>query len=244
MLLARASFPIAVATLAAIWLAMLFWGGPEHAWDRELLESFHRSHDPDFIRWMKRLTELGGWVVLGLVGIAAVVALAFKRRRRAALLLVILFGGRMLVELQKLVFGSPRPPEDGHLVLAESLGYPSGHAANAMITYVAVAALVPVVQSRRAIALLLAFALAIAIGLTRLVLGVHWPSDVFGGWAFGLLWIILCVWMASVRPEPLTAEPGEVAGTPGAARSFSWRRRFRNERPGSERPRRDGEAPR
>jgi undecaprenyl-diphosphatase len=192
---------------------------------------------------MKRLTELGGWIALGLVGIAAVVALAFKRRRRAALLLVILFGGRMLVELQKLLFGSPRPPEDGHMVLAESLGFPSGHAANSMITYVAVAALVPVVQSRRVIALLLGFTLAVAIGLTRLFLGVHWPSDVFGGWAFGLLWIMLCVRMASVRPEPLQAEAGPESGTPQSARSFRWRRRLRNERPGPERSRRDGEAP-
>jgi undecaprenyl-diphosphatase len=244
MLLARATFPIAVAALAAIWLGMLVWGGPEFGWDRDLLAAFHRSHDPDFIRWMKHLTELGGWVVLGLVGVAAVIALAFKRRRRAALLLVILFGGRMLVEFQKLVFGSPRPPEDGHLVLAESLGYPSAHAANSMITYVAIAALVPVVQSRRAIAMVLAFALAIAIGLTRLSLGVHWPSDVFGGWAFGLLWIVICVRMASVRPEapPVEAEPE--LGTLGTPRSFPWRRRLRNERPGPERPRRDGETPR
>jgi undecaprenyl-diphosphatase len=232
MFTSRATFPILVAGLTAIWLAMLIWGGPEFAWDRDLLRVFHSSHEPDFIRWMKRLTELGGWVVLGLVGIAAVIALAFKRRRRAALLLVILFGGRMLVELQKLAFGSPRPPEDGHLVLAESLGYPSAHAANSMITYVAVAALVPVMQSRRTVALLLGFALAIAIGLSRLVLGVHWPSDVLGGWAFGLLWIILCVRMASVRPEAPPDETGADAGTAPPLRSFPWRRRLRNERPG------------
>lgn len=232
MLLARATFPIAVAVLAAIWLGMLIWGGPQWAWDRELLDRFHTVHDPDTIRWLKLLTDLGGWVALGLVGLAAVVALAFKRRRRAALLLIILFGGRMLVELQKLVFGSPRPPEEGHLVLAESLGYPSAHAANAMITYVAVAALVPVAQSLRAAALVLGLVLAVAIGITRLMLGVHWPSDVFGGWAFGLLWIIVCVRMASVRPEPVAAEGAADGGTQARTPSFSWRRRLRNERPG------------
>ena len=228
----RAAFSIAVAALVAIWLGALLWGGPEWAWDRDLLAALHQAHDADTVRWLKLLSELGGWIALAAVGVAAVIALAFRRRRRAALLLVILFGGRMLVELQKLVFGSPRPPSEGHLVIAESLGFPSGHAANSMITYLAIAALVPVVQSRRAIALLLALLLAILIGMTRLWLGVHWPSDVIGGWAFGLLWVIFCIRMASARPEPAPAEPGDELGTTGARPSFSWRRRLKNERPG------------
>jgi membrane-associated phospholipid phosphatase len=91
---------------------------------------------------------------------------------------------------------------------------------------------VPVVQSRRAVALVLAFLLAILIGLTRLVLGVHWPSDVFGGWAFGLLWIILCVRLASARPDPVPAETVAGGGTPLPPSSFPWRRRRKHERPG------------
>jgi undecaprenyl-diphosphatase len=234
MLLRRASFPLAAGILAAIWVGMLVWGGAEWAWDRQLLDQFHRSHDPGFIAWMKRLTDLGSWWVLTMVGVAGVAALAFNRRRRAALLLIILFGGRMLVELQKLVFGNERPPADGHLVVAESLAYPSAHAANSMITFVAIAALVPVVQSRRAVALVLAFLLAILIGLTRLVLGVHWPSDVFGGWAFGLLWIIICVRLASARPDPVPAETVAGGGTPLPPSRFPWRRRRKDERTGAQ----------
>ena len=236
---ARAPFPIAVAALSAIWLGMLVWGGPDYRWDRTLLDLLHSRHGADIVRLMKLVTELGGWIVLALVGIAGVIALAFQRRRRAALLLVILFGGRMLVELQKLVFGSERPPSDGHLVVAESLGYPSAHAANSMITYVAIAALVPVAPRLRAMAMGLAFLLAILIGLTRLGLGVHWPSDVIGGWAFGLLWIILCVKMASVRPEPDGAEVEPERGTVVARRSFSWRRRPNHERAGPQSARRE-----
>lgn len=229
---ARASFPIAVATLTALWLGMLVWGGPDYAWDRGLLAVLHSRHGADIVRLMKLVTDLGGWVVLALVGIAGVIALAVQRRRRAALLLVILFGGRLLVELQKWLFGNERPPSDGHLVVAESLAFPSAHAANSMITYVAIAALVPVAPRLRAVAMGLAVLLAILIGLTRLGLGVHWPSDVIGGWAFGLLWIIVCIRMASARPEPDGAEAEPERGTAVARRSFSWRRRPKDERAG------------
>jgi undecaprenyl-diphosphatase len=153
------------------------------------------------------VTQLGGWIFLTVVGLAAVIALAFKRRRRSALLLVMLFGGRMAVELHKLLAGSPRPPIAEQLVRENSLGFPSAHSANSMITYVAIALLVPVAQRNRAIAVVLGVSLAVMIGLSRIVLGVHWPSDVVGGWAFGLLWVIIFMRLASARPEPEAGEP-------------------------------------
>jgi undecaprenyl-diphosphatase len=75
-----------------------------------------------------------------------------------------------------------------------------------MITYVAIALLVPVAQRNRAIAVVLAISLSIVIGLSRVVIGVHWPSDVIGGWAFGLLWVVIFMRLASARPEPEAAE--------------------------------------
>jgi undecaprenyl-diphosphatase len=75
-----------------------------------------------------------------------------------------------------------------------------------MITFLAVGLLVPVIQRRRALAVAVALILAVLIGLSRIVLGVHWPSDVLGGWAFAIFWVALSIHLASTRPE---AEPGE-----------------------------------
>ena len=85
-----------------------------------------------------------------------------------------------------------------------SLSFPSGHSANAMITYLAIALLVPVKQRNRAISVGLGLALALQAGWSRVALGVHWPSDVAGGWAFGLFWIAVCMRLASARRD---AEP-------------------------------------
>src|SRR3546814_5904914 len=82
----------------------------------------------------------------------AAVYLAFTRRSRAALLLFTVFGGRLLVELMKVIVDRDRPGVDQHLEAVHSVSFPSGHAANAMITYVAIALLVPVRQRNRAIA--------------------------------------------------------------------------------------------
>src|SRR3546814_9946479 len=131
----------------------------------------------------------------------AAVYLAFTRRSRAALLLFTVFGGRLLVELMKVIVDRDRPGVDQHLEAVHSVSFPSGHAANAMITYVAIALLVPVRQRNRAIAVGLGFAAALQVGWSRVALGVHWPSDVIGGWAFGLLWVMVCMRLASARPD-------------------------------------------
>ncbi|CAA9522938.1 MAG: hypothetical protein AVDCRST_MAG23-355 [uncultured Sphingosinicella sp.] len=204
---ARTRFWIAALVLGVLWLAMLFWGGPEQQWDRQIFADIHGGANQQVVGWARAATHLGGWIPLTIAGVAAVIALAFKRRRRAALLLVLLFGGRMAVELHKLLAGTPRPPIADEVLNEASLAFPSGHAANSMITYVAIALLVPVAQRNRAIAVVLAISLSVVIGLSRLILGVHWPSDVIGGWAFGLLWVVILMRLASARPEPEAAEP-------------------------------------
>jgi undecaprenyl-diphosphatase len=203
---ARFRFALAMLLALLVWLAALVTNGPAGGWDPPTLAAFYLGNDPVLARAARLVTELGGWIFLSLIGVAAFVALAFKRRRRAALLLFILFGGRMLVELQKLVIAAPRPPASGFLAPAESLGFPSAHAANSMITFLAIGLLVPVVQRRRTLAIAVALVAALLVGLSRIALGVHWPSDVIGGWAFALFWVALCMRLASARPE---GEAGE-----------------------------------
>jgi membrane-associated phospholipid phosphatase len=89
------------------------------------------------------LTYLGsGWLLVPLALLAA--CSSISAQDAAALLLIMVFGGRLLVELQKIIVDRDRPGLDEHLEAVSSMSFPSGHSANAMITYMAIALLVPV----------------------------------------------------------------------------------------------------
>ena len=197
----RASFWAAIIILAVIWFAALIAGGRGWAWDASLHNALYVHGGTTLADNAVVFTKIGDGVVLSVLAILTAAWLAARRRRRTALLLVMVFGGRFLVEFQKLIFNRPRPGISPHLVATDSYSFPSGHAANAMITYLAIALLVPVAQRNRAIAVGLGLALALQVGVSRVMLGVHWASDVIGGWAFALLWIMTCMRLASARPD-------------------------------------------
>jgi undecaprenyl-diphosphatase len=187
-----------------VWLVALLIGGAGSGYDEPLRRLLYAGHDPVLARNARFLTWFGSFQLLVPLTLIATVYLAFRRKRRAALLLLIVFTGRLMVELQKLIIARARPGADEHLEFVRSLSFPSGHSANAMITYLAIALLVPVKQRNRAISVGLGLALALQAGWSRVALGVHWPSDVAGGWAFGLFWIAVCMRLASARRD---AEP-------------------------------------
>ncbi len=86
--------------------------------------------------------------------------------------------------LLKLYFARPRPQLVPHLDdVGASLSYPSGHATNAAVVYLLLALVLP--QQRRTLWLVLAAALALLTGLSRMMLGVHFASDILGGWMLG-----------------------------------------------------------
>lgn len=198
---ARARAPIAIAVTAIVWLAMLIGGGRGSPLDIALARALYVGGNNTLTRNAILFTEIGSGVVLLPLALLVTLFLAWRRRRRAALFLIMVIGGRFLVELQKVVIARPRPDEAPPLAAVYSLAFPSGHAANAMITALAIALLLPVRQRNRAIAVGIGIALALQIGASRVMLGVHWPSDVVGGWAFGLMWVIICMRLASVRPD-------------------------------------------
>ena len=145
---------------------------------------------------VRGLTELGGssW----LVPLTLVVAgwLLWRRQgRRAATLLAVTLGGRGLVELLKWSLGRARPATIDYPVIVHSLSFPSGHAANSMIVYLALALIAAPLLTRARWPLRAAVALSLAIGMTRPILGVHWPSDVLAGWALGVAWTLGAVWL-------------------------------------------------
>lgn len=123
--------------------------------------------------------------------IAALAGLiGWKRGWRTAWLFAgIVAGGALLIATLKAGIGRPRPDLLPHQDHVTSASMPSGHAANNLIVWLAAARLWAPSWGLAGLAMLL----AIAIGVSRVMLGVHWPSDVIAGWAIGLGWVAGCL---------------------------------------------------
>jgi len=200
---------MAIAALAALWLAMMVTG--TNAVDRALLDALYVSAAPGLRDFLRFFTLLGNWpAVAGASLIAAVWLLATGHRRSALLLLGITLIGRALVEGMKLGVQRTRPEATDHLVPVYSLSFPSAHAANSMILWLTIALLLPQRKWRPA-AVAAALLISFAVGISRPMLGVHWPSDVIGGWAFGAAWVLVMIDLSGRWPAPKRS-PGESRG--------------------------------
>jgi membrane-associated phospholipid phosphatase len=203
--------PILALTISALLLAALLGGGG-NLLDLAVMDRAQtaRAGSPQLTGFVVAFTQLGGAAVT--LGVAAIAVLLLSLRRRfgrAALLAATVLAVRLLVD-------RPRPPLELLPIMPHSLAFPSGHAANSMATYLAVAILAVAPIHRRP-AVVAAAILSLLIGLSRVWLGVHWPSDVIGGWALGLLAAGLAVAVGqksgAVRLEP----QHEVVGGHGSA---------------------------
>jgi membrane-associated phospholipid phosphatase len=204
---------LALLGLVLAWAVMLLFGGME--FDRGLL-LFAFASDPTVATVARGFTVLGSAsVLLSLTGIGAGWMLVRREWRAAALLVGITVSGRLLVTLQKDWTARLRPDATGHLVPVESLAFPSGHAANTTMVLLCLALLVPWTERGRQFAVWAAVWLAILVGLSRVMLGVHWPSDVIGGWAFGLLWTLLFLHLSGLRVNEGTPPPLAHSGEEG-----------------------------
>ena len=186
---------IPAALLAALWLAMLTLGaGPV---DGLVLTNFYLADKAGLAAVARIITRFGDAEVLILISVAAALWLLWRRQARFGLtLIVVVLLGRALVSAQKYAIGRIRPEDTEHLVIVSNPSFPSGHAGNSMIVFLTLALLLAANTSWRRRAAALAIALSLLVGSSRVALGVHWPSDVMGGWAFGLLWVLLALPMA------------------------------------------------
>ena len=173
--------------------------------DRDVLLALYAGDEPWIALAAIGLTKLGNWWTVVPVTLAGAAWFFYQRKPWAALtLLTCSFGGRVLVILQKDYFARLRPEEHLRMVEVNYMSFPSGHATNAIVVYFALALLLFEDPKHRRIAATCALALALLIGASRPALGVHWPSDVVAGWAFGLLWVGLVFavmerWKPAVR---------------------------------------------
>jgi membrane-associated phospholipid phosphatase len=186
---------------------MLWFGGT--ATDRAILDAIYAGGAPLRFEVAGAVTHLGaypvlvGFTLLGLIGL-----LARGESRRALLLALLVTTGPLLVELQKGWIGRLRPHDQEHLVVVQSYAFPSGHSGNSLLIWLALALLTVEGRTERRIAIAGALLIAGAVSLSRPMLGVHWPSDVVGGWALAMFWLLLL--------SRLTGVPLDGSGTAAA----------------------------
>jgi undecaprenyl-diphosphatase len=150
-----------------------------------------------FERSLLEITALGtGTVVMTIVAVAALFLSLTEHRYSALLLLVATAGGIVLNNVLKLAFDRPRPQLFEWGTTAVSSSFPSGHSMSAVIVYSTVAYLAARLQRRwwqRALTMLVALVVVVLVCVSRLYLGVHYPSDVLGGTLIGLAWAAFCM---------------------------------------------------
>ncbi len=149
-----------------------------------------------FEETVKDLSALGGYPILVLVAIFTLVLLLAAGQAIAALVFVAsLVSGSVLSSVLKLLFQRPRPDLVDHLDRTFTASFPSAHAMFGTVAWLMVAAMaarfVPDFRLRNLV-ISMSVGVALIIGLTRIYLGVHWPSDVIAGWAMGGAWAGFC----------------------------------------------------
>ena len=185
----------ALVALAGLWLVMLLLGGGPL--DRSIYEALYAGHRSGLVTLARLLTFFGEPTLLVSAGFLVAAWLWWRGHRHLPLaLLLIVLVGRAISEVQKYMIARVRPDLEPHLVVVQTSSFPSGHATSSMIFYLTVALALSRDTPWRRTAAAGAVLLSLLVGLSRVMLGVHWPSDVVGGWAFGLLWVLLTLRLA------------------------------------------------
>ena len=202
---------------AFLFVALALWGflhiaeemdeGETRPFDMAVLLAMRTgdTHDPIGPAWLefaaRDVSALGGFTVLTLLTIlAGGFLLITKKYVDALVLLAAVLGATALSEGLKLGYDRPRPDLVAHAVETLGSSFPSGHATLSAATYLTIGALVAHAQERRRVKTYIhvtAILLALMVGVSRVYLGVHWPTDVLAGWCIGAAWSIVCVTLAN-----------------------------------------------
>jgi undecaprenyl-diphosphatase len=191
--------------------------GGTQAFDRKVLLAFRHSGTlaplgpPPVQEAARDITALGGTAVLTLVTVIAAGFLALDGKKHMALFVCgSVLSGLAASTVLKDVFQRPRPDLVPYSAYAAGASFPSGHSMMSAVTYLTLGALLARSQERKrlkAYFLLIAMFLTSAVGVTRVYLGVHWPTDVLAGWTAGAVWALLCWLTARWLQARHTLEP-------------------------------------
>jgi undecaprenyl-diphosphatase len=200
---------VALGIWLFLWLGNLASTSGANAWDRGLILLMRTPGNPGnpvgpvwFEEAVRDVTALGSSVVVLLISFGVVGYLLLQDNRRTALVLgAAVLGAYVLNLLFKAVYARPRPDIVPALSAAYNASFPSGHSMIAAAMYPTISALLAELQDRRRTRIYLmalGLFLTLAVGLSRVYLGVHWPSDVLAGWIAGGIWALL-VWSVAHR---------------------------------------------
>jgi undecaprenyl-diphosphatase len=171
--------------------------------DQHIVELFRNPADPSRPlgpAWlpdaMRDLTSLGSTLVLALVFVLVLVYLLIARKKAAALLFTVaVLGGQAVSTLLKVLVDRPRPPMPDWAPHVSTASFPSGHSMLSAVTFLTIGALLARVEQRPALRIyfvVVAVFLTVLVGMSRVYLGVHWPTDVLAGWTLGSAWALIC----------------------------------------------------
>ncbi len=182
--------------------------GETYSMDKKILMLLRDDADPAKPLGPERLphvvrdiTALGSSVVLTLITIFAAMYLYLRKEKRSVIyVLSASIGGAILVQILKFLFARERPEIVEHLVSEISMSFPSGHSAMSAVIYLSLAVLISRVEKSHILKVyIVSFALIITfvVGISRVYLGVHYPTDVLAGWSIGLFWALFCWFFTS-----------------------------------------------
>jgi undecaprenyl-diphosphatase len=193
----------AAALLAFAELADEVIEGDTRAFDEFILLAFRSSADltnplgPEWLEEMMRdFTALGSIAVLTLITLTVVGYLMLYRKRRVAFMVAgAVVSGVLLSSLLKWGFSRSRPDLVPHITTVYTQSFPSGHAMLSAVVYLTLGVLLARTQNNPQVKIYLLTVAGLAtmlVGISRIYLGVHWPTDVLAGWAVGAGWSLLC----------------------------------------------------
>jgi undecaprenyl-diphosphatase len=190
-----------ILVCAAIFVAVaLAAQGEATLLDREILLLMRNNGAPAGPGWllvvMRDITALGGHTVLVIVVLAVTSYLLLSRDGATAFFIfAAALTGTITNSILKLLFDRARPDFVTHLTEVATLSFPSGHAALSAVVYLTLGMLLAQTHRSfrfRAYFIAIAITLVVLVGLSRIYLGVHYPTDVIAGWCFGTIWSLGC----------------------------------------------------
>jgi undecaprenyl-diphosphatase len=200
-------FVIVTGTLIFVLIANEVNEGETKTFDLSILKSLrsnnniHQPVGPEWVEFaMTDITSLGSGTVIVIVTVLVIGFLLLQKKYNFLwLVLGSTIGGALIVLGLKELMGRERPDIIFHLVYSTSFSFPSGHSMMSAVVYLTQASLLAQIQEKRSLKIYIitaALILAFLIGISRIYLGVHYPTDVLAGWSLGLAWASFC-WFAA-----------------------------------------------
>jgi membrane-associated phospholipid phosphatase len=172
--------------------------------DKSFLLWLHQFSNPTLDQIMLKITQLGNPNVVIIVATLTLCLLIWKQYyQEAKFFLFACLGASILTTGMKLFFAKPRPQLWTHLISETSFSFPSGHALGSIVLYGFITYLLRYFYPKFSqVIYFLGLIIIVLIGLSRLYLGVHWPTDIMAGYGVGFLWLMLSITLLKLKKYP------------------------------------------